>query len=1089
MGRGLLFLLMLVVAALIGPGPGAGGVAAAVDAGVPRAVGGVVDARDWHFADPLALAGEWRAAWKTLIAPMESAPFLDSGPLVPAPGMWNEVLGEGDDPGFGYATFGLRVLLPRYSSGLALRVPEINSALRLYVNGQLVLTRGRVGVAPDLEVPAWQMAVVPLPQGDQLDILLQVSNHAHWEGGVGRAILLGRADPMLAERDRKVAADLLLAGAVVMIGLYVLALWVQRREPEYLLFVGLAACVGLRVVAVGRLPVIGWPEVPGEWLLRGEYLGLFMFLGLYPAFVGRLFPGEVVKPVNRVLLAVAALAVPMALFAPPALFTQLRMPFAYGVLGVMFYAVGVAALAVLRRRPGAGLLTASLLVLAGGVTNDVLHFQRIIDTTDVAAIAFALFMLGHALVLGQRMNGAFVAVETLSRHLGDLNRGLEERVAEVTRGLREGRDRLHAILANVPDGVLTVDEAGQVESFSPAAERLFGRTAAEVVGRPVAGLFEGAGAAEALDRLFGPVPPRTAGTEMEADGRRHDGRTFPVALSLSRATLNGRPAGVITVRDVTQRRQAEAALARAKEEAEDAAAARAEYLATMSHEIRTPLNGMLGMVELLRGTSLDPSQRDYVETINYSGGALLTILDDVLDASRLEAGRLSLDSTVFHLPRLVRSVTDLMTPRASAKGLRVRLDVPPDVPAQVVGDPMRLRQVLLNLVSNAVKFTESGEVAVLVAVDLVGERQGRFRFTVRDTGIGIPDAARAALFSRFAQADASVARRYGGSGLGLFICQRIVALMGGAIDVHSVSGTGTTFTVTVPLGIERRAEVRPDTAEVMDVPPLRVLLVEDVEVNQRVAIAFLRNQGHEVEVASSGLEAERRLREDDPFDLVLMDIRLPDIDGTEVTARLRALGDPVRAETPVLALTANVFPEDVERYLAAGMNGVVPKPIQVEQFRRAVAVAVLGHDPSPAAEAPEQEPWPRERAPALDVAFVDDRLAGLGQGGFLPILTLGRRSVTAAAEDVARLAADGPADELAKAAHRLAGAASNFGFARLFTLGRTIERLVEDGADGLARSEARQVPEALAETLAALDAWLSARSLPEGRPALPLQEA
>lgn len=1095
----LLLLLMVAAAALgLSRSPGQAGEAP------PVAVGGVVDASDWHFPVPLPLTGEWRVAWKRLVPPAEAAAVLDAGAPFVAPAMWNDTLGDADQPGFGYATFGLRVLLPRYSNGLALHIPEVNSAYRLYVNGRLIETVGQVGVAADFERAAYRASVVPLPQADRLDILLQISNHGHWEGGLARPITLGRAAVLRAEQDRRVAADLVLAGAILMIGFYVLALWAQRREAEYLLFVGVAASVLLRVVAVGRLPLIVWPEVPGAALLRAEYVAVFVYLGLYPAFIGRMFPAETSRLLTRLLLAAAAGVGVVGLLAPPVLFTQLRPVVGYGLLAVMAYTVGVAALAVAHRRPGAELLVGSLLVLAAGVTNDVLHFQRVIDTASVTPFAFALFMLGHSLVLGKRMNDAIVAVETLSRHLRDLNRGLEERVAEVTRGLREGRDRLHAILANVPEGVLTVDAHGRVESFSPAAERLFGHTAAEVVGRPMADLFDARSAAAVLDRLFGAGGAPEAGPEreMEADGLRHGGRTFPAALSLGRATLNGRPAGVVTVRDVTQRRNAEAALARAKEDAEEAASARSEYLATMSHEIRTPLNGMLGMVELLRATPLDATQRDYVETINYSGGALLTILDDVLDASRLEAGRLSLDSTVFNLPRLVRSVTDLMTPRASAKGLRVRLDLVADLPPQVVGDPMRLRQVLLNLVSNAVKFTEAGEVAVLVDMLPVDERQGRFRFTVRDTGIGIPEAARATLFSRFAQADASVARRYGGSGLGLFICQRIVTLMGGAIEVFSQPGTGTTFTVTVPLGIERRAEVRPERAEDLDVPPLRVLLVEDVEVNQRVAIAFLRNQGHEVAVAASGLEAERCLREDDPFDLVLMDIRLPDIDGTELAARLRAMDDPVRAETPVLALTANVFPEDVERYYASGMDGVVPKPIQVDQFRRAVAAAVFGRaaDESEGegegrggaaarGSAPAPAPWSGEDAPPLDRAFIDDRLAGLGAPGFLPILTLGRRGVSVAAEDVAAAVAEMAPDALAKAAHRLAGAASNFGFARLFALGRRIERQVEEGDVTAALASALLVEGALGETLLAVDGWLAERDLAEGRPAVPLQEA
>ncbi|MFA7430084.1 MAG: ATP-binding protein [Rhodospirillaceae bacterium] len=339
--------------------------------------------------------------------------------------------------------------------------------------------------------------------------------------------------------------------------------------------------------------------------------------------------------------------------------------------------------------------------------------------------------------------------------------------------------RFQALLEAVPEGVVVTDSAKMVRTFSPSAERLFGRAADDVIGRPVHDLIP--------DHPDGPANSR------EVTGRRADGTTVVLDLSVNRADIGGETLLVGVARDATDRRRAEEYLRSAKDEAEQAARAKSEFLAVMSHEVRTPLNGILGMAQVLLDSGLTPGQRDYAETIRQSGRSLLSLLNDILDLSKLEAGRLDLDTGPFQPGVVVRDVINLLAARAREKGLTLDCLVDTDVPATLHGDGQRVRQVLLNLVSNAVKFTEAGGVTVRVE-----RRPSVLRFTVADTGIGIAEDTRRVLFQPFTQADSSISRRFGGTGLGLAICRKLVDLMGGAIDVDSVEGHGAQFWFEIP---------------------------------------------------------------------------------------------------------------------------------------------------------------------------------------------------------------------------------------------------------------------------------------------------
>ncbi|MEZ4364547.1 MAG: response regulator [Kofleriaceae bacterium] len=773
------------------------------------------------------------------------------------------------------------------------------------------------------------------------------------------------------------------------------------------------------------------------------------------------------------------------------------------------------------------------------------------------------------------------------------NRILSDELTALNERIRaEAEAQVRAILEAVGEGMLVIDEQGKIETINRAAEQIFGYPAAELRGADVGVLWAGASRA----------------TDGELEGRRRDGTTFAAERTTSVLKLDHRQATVVIVRDITARKASEQALRQATQRAEAASKAKSDFLATMSHEIRTPMNGVIGMVGLLLDSELTPPQRARAETIRESGEALLLIINDILDFSKVESGRLDLESQDFALAAVVESVVELLAPRAFRKNLEIASLITAETPSRVRGDAGRLRQILMNLAGNAVKFTARGEVILSVSVERTEPPRQHLRFEVSDTGIGIAPEQQGKLFQEFVQVDASTTRRFGGTGLGLAISRKLARLMGGDIGVRSRPGEGSVFWVVLPFEVlpatsrvrpipagrrvlivddlpanaliferqfaawgvdassassgdlalaelmkaiaqgrpydllvtdhhmpgmdgyeltrtikslpvfstlpvilassgladsieherlfaatfskpvrpselrERVASLLADddaprsdapVAAVLEPPPpargdaptrptstrLRILVAEDNHINARVALGYLENAGHRVDLVATGLEAIEAVRRF-PYDLVLMDMQMPEVDGIDATVAIRKLHG-ARAQIPIIALTANALQSDRDRCLTAGMNDHLPKPfdkgILLEKVRRWGEEGVVLHGtragmtrPMPmdgAERAPASASSPpalsrREREARLRESFEEQsrELADLGDLIFdLATDFHGTVASQMAALRGARDRADLP--ELIRVVHVLIGASGSLGFRDLSNLGRQLHSL------------------------------------------------
>jgi len=506
---------------------------------------------------------------------------------------------------------------------------------------------------------------------------------------------------------------------------------------------------------------------------------------------------------------------------------------------------------------------------------------------------------------------------------------IEAEQTELAQRLRDHQFYTRSLFESNIDALMTTDAHGIITDVNKQMESLTGCTRDELIGAPFKSFFSDPDRAAAGIRL---ALSKRKVTDYELTAHDRDGKKTVVSYNATTFYDRDRKLqGVFaSARDITERKQYEKSLREATHAAEEANSAKTGFLANMSHEIRTPMNAVIGLAYLMGQTKLDPDQASYLEKINIASNALLSVINDVLDLSKIEAGELVVESATFSLRDLVTGVSDVMKIHADTKGIGFKLNIPEDLPPALGGDATRLKQILTNLVSNAIKFTDRGGVEMTVRRMGTRATKEALSFIVSDTGIGIAPEARARLFTPFAQADASITRRYGGTGLGLSIVRRLAQLLGGEVAITSTLGVGSQFTVMLEFEVVAQAVLNqiqtvPATADDCSLYGVRILAVDDSDINLEVAKRILELKGARVWLAANGQAAFDRLKaEPNGFDVVLMDVQMPVLDGLTATRLIR--GQLGLADLPIIALTAGALSSERPKAIAAGMNDFITKP-------------------------------------------------------------------------------------------------------------------------------------------------------------------
>ena len=659
------------------------------------------------------------------------------------------------------------------------------------------------------------------------------------------------------------------------------------------------------------------------------------------------------------------------------------------------------------------------------------------------------------------------------------------------RAARDQQELTEQILDQLPIPIFLKDRDGRFLRFNSRFEEFTQRSRAEILGRTIDDFAS---------------PRWAAATHVEDEQAWATGRmvtterrmaTFdpPLDVLVSRKVINSGGLSYMLgyFIDISEQRAARAAMQHAVESAEAASRAKSEFLANMSHEIRTPMNGILGMTELVLESDIDAHQRADLTLVKASADALLQIVDDILDFSKIEAGKLDIEEVPFDLRQLVGDTLRAMSLRARQKGLALAAEIPPAVPRIMKGDPGRLRQVLLNLVGNAIKFTGQGSVTVALAIAAEHGDRSDIVFAVRDTGIGVPQEQQHMIFEAFAQVDGSTTRQYGGTGLGLAICRRLVILMQGRIEVHSAPGQGSVFSFTVPLqhtGVAQASPLPPlavlapgqdlnrsageagllhgegegegDMAPAAAPPPsaagaatrggLRVLLAEDNPVNQRLAMRLLEKLGHRVTLVDNGLSVLDRAGHGD-YDVILMDVQMPGLDGLAATRQIRLRESAHGGHVPIVAMTARAMAGDRERCLEAGMDDYLAKPVDSQQLRE----MLLRYQPDSGHQ-------------LLDWRGALQRLDGDTEL-LLELAALFLHDGPQLWQELCAALASGDVSRSTRAVHSLKGVLVNFGAARAVALAEQLSAALHAGqpwqlAAGRLEPALQQVYEALKELLA-----------------------
>lgn len=640
--------------------------------------------------------------------------------------------------------------------------------------------------------------------------------------------------------------------------------------------------------------------------------------------------------------------------------------------------------------------------------------------------------------------------------------------------LRKNRDLLRTTIKSSLDGVLIADAKGRVVDINDAAAEMFGYEASEMTGQEMSGLIIPqrlrAGHVAGMERFAATGKAKVIGRRIELDALRRDGTEFPVEISIFSTGSGAAAQYVGFLRDITERRMDEQSLKAARDRAEAANRAKAQFLAAISHEMRTPLTGILGALDLLATTDLTERQRKYIQTADRSGHALLSVISDVLDISRLESGKVDLELEALDIGLIVDDVVEIVGKLAEERGNMIGVRLDDRLPGGLTGDAARIRQVLLNLATNAVKFTYDGAITISVTPLSLFADRAEVEFAVEDTGPGIAEADKDKLFRNFSQLRNGSDNQAGGTGLGLAISSRLVEIMSGMIGVESVLGKGSRFWFRLPLVIDaEQALTNSGSAAILpsvpSSPPMAVLVVDDNETVRSIIAGQLSSKGHGAETADSAMTALSMLKATS-YDAVILDISMPVMDGFEALRIIRGLPGAA-GRTPVIALTAHALIEDRERCIAAGFDKFLTKPVRADELALAIAEVTSAQSaglvvaPAKAADAGSQ-------VPLFELGELREQFVSVAPADLRRIV---ERYGLELDQQLALLTGEGSEispHHLRRIVHKLSGSSAMIGAKRLSGLANSLDALLSSQEDAELSSSIEDLVGTIRETRTAV---------------------
>jgi PAS domain S-box-containing protein len=840
-----------------------------------RAVGGVLDLRnrDLTRQGPVKLEGQWEFYWGKLLdpgsLPSEGTPIKKD--YQELPGTWNGRMFQNTPlSGEGYATYHLRLLLNASRENLAFKIMSIGSAYRLYVNGRPVAWAGRVGTSRESSKPDWRPMVADFTaNGSSLDLVLQVSNFHHRKGGVPESIWLGSAMDIRDMREKSLAFQLFLSGSLLIMGLYHLALFLLRKNEKVALYFGLySILISLYSLLVGEryflhlFPAVGW-----EWRIKLTNLSSFLSLPFFILFIQTLFPKESRRKATAFIMAAVGLLSLVVLVTPSFIYTQAIPVFHVLTLMSGLYSLWVLILAFRHRQEGAGFILLGTLIIFTAAINDVLYDNGFIQTGQLIYLGFFLFIFIQSFSISLRFAKAFETIENQTTVLAESNRLIQREMNErlqAEKALEQSEKRYRDLLEEAPIGFCTVDLQGNILYVNRRLEEILGKNRETLIGKNSFNL--GLTSAEINEMLTARMAQRLSGAPsipLEVEIHLINGSKKWLELTNRIMETDNHPAGFqIAVNDtspkklareelqkahdllerrvqertadldrtneylrkeIDARKQIEANLKNAKETAEKANLAKSEFLANMSHELRTPLNHVIGFTEMVvdgQLGKLNPEQEEYLNDVLHSGRHLLTLINDILDLSKVEAGKLELNMVKISLSQVLENSLIMVKEKALRHNIRISADLK-GLPETFRGDERKIKQVLYNLLANAVKFTAPGgtihlsggmDPTVAPAPPRTSTLQPLtekidpdfdgpcVKISIVDNGIGLDPQDLERIFSPFEQVDNSARRRYQGTGLGLTLARQMIELHGGKLWAESEGpGQGAGFHFTLPV--------------------------------------------------------------------------------------------------------------------------------------------------------------------------------------------------------------------------------------------------------------------------------------------------